>query len=119
MTAAAAAASTPVTAQPPVAANTTAASRERMYLDIFTRSIGQFVPLVPKEALTSALRERQRLPQAMAAAVGAERAACEQAQVRACFSLLGQMVWLATAVLSCCYGCFVVIVVVVLLLCCC
>lgn len=81
-TAAAAAASRPVsTAQPPVAANTVAADRERFYLDIFTGTIGKFVPLVSEEALSAALRERQRLPQAVAAAVGAERVACEQAQV--------------------------------------
>ena len=80
--AAAAAASRPVSpAQPPVAANTVAADRERFYLDIFTGTIGKFVPLVSEEALSAALRERQRLPQAVAAAVGAERVACEQAQV--------------------------------------
>lgn len=55
--------------------------RERLYLGVFIGTIGKFVPLVSEEALSAALKERQRMPQAMAAAVGAERIACEQAQV--------------------------------------
>eukprot|EP00752_Nemacystus_decipiens_P001537 g1506.t1 len=86
--AAAAAASRPaITAKPPVAANSPAAGRERLYLDIFTGTIGRFVPLVLEGALSAALRERQRLPHAAAAAVGAERVAIEQAQVVGAISL--------------------------------
>lgn len=80
--AAAAAATAAATAQPPVAANTAIAGRERLYLGVFSGTIGKFVPLVPEEVLSAALSERQRLPQAVASAVGgADRVACEQAQV--------------------------------------
>lgn len=69
------------TAAAPVAAHTAAAGRERAFLGIYALTIGKLVPLVTEEALRAALTERQRFPQAAAAAVGAERAACDQAQV--------------------------------------
>eukprot|EP00903_Cladosiphon_okamuranus_P013586 g12653.t2 len=86
---AAAAAADPsfATAQPPVAANTSTATREHLYLGIFTGTIGKFVPLVSEEALSAALRERQRLPQMVAGAVGDDRGACQQAQVVGAISL--------------------------------
>ena len=56
-----------------------------MFLGFFTGTIGKFVPLVSDQALSAALRERQRMPKAVAAAaVGADRVAYEQAQV-GCF----------------------------------
>ncbi|CAM9418860.1 unnamed protein product [Ectocarpus fasciculatus] len=75
------------TAQPPVEAGTAAASRERLYLSVFIGTVGKLVPLVREEVLSVALRERQRLPQDMATAVGADLVACEQAQVVGAISL--------------------------------
>lgn len=62
-------------------AGTAAAGRERLYLSVFIGTVGKLVPLVREEVLSVALRERQRLPQDMATAVGADLVACEQAQV--------------------------------------
>ncbi|CAB1097778.1 unnamed protein product [Ectocarpus sp. CCAP 1310/34] len=75
------------TAQPPVEAGTAAADHERLYLSVFIGTVGKLVPLVREEVLSVALRERQRLPQDMATAVGANLVACEQAQVVGAISL--------------------------------
>ncbi|CAM9146008.1 unnamed protein product [Ectocarpus sp. 8 AP-2014] len=75
------------TAQPPVEAGTAAAGRERLYLSVFIGTVGKLVPLIREEVLSVALRERQRLPQDMATAVGSDLVACEQAQVVGAISL--------------------------------
>lgn len=56
--------------------------RERIFLEAYINTVGQFVPVVHEDALRYALRERQRLPAAMAAARGIGRIALEQAEVR-------------------------------------
>lgn len=73
----------------PLAANTATAARERVLLEIYMRTIGKLVPLTANNELVAALEDRQRLPQAMLAAVGEDRVACGQAQVGWRFGVRG------------------------------